>query len=157
MKLWVFFALILMVLMVGCTTTEATVKDEGLRIVGSNAKVNLFPGAKGSGSCLLNNAIAGFPREIRISIAPEDDRDLKGWQQLPEEYYSWFNIEPSEFIMQPGETRQIKVSVKVPEDTDYQGKARCELLVRSWPIVNDKGEVGNVSLGVASEFYIIMR
>lgn len=102
-------------------------------------------------------------REVYVSMMAEDDQDLKGYEQLPEEYYDWFTIDIPVFVLEPGESQVINVTVVMPEGTDYSGKkARCALLVLGYTVVgtttNEQGElvnlVGNVPIGVASEFYI---
>jgi len=104
-------------------------------------------------------------KEVRVRIAPEDDKDLGDWEQLPEEYYSWFDVYPLEFRLEPGESQILTIVVSIPEDVDYSGKrARCELLVLPWPVIEvenpDTGEmeegIGNVPFGVASEWFIEM-
>lgn len=102
-------------------------------------------------------------REIYVSIVSEDDIDLKGFEQLPSEYYDWFTIDIPFFVLQPGESQTIHVTVVMPEGTDYSGmKARCALLVMGYTVVgttvNEEGitvnVVSNVPIGVASEWYI---
>lgn len=110
-----------------------------------------------------NGVEDGVTREVYVSMTAEDDKDLKGYEQLPEEYYDWFTIDIPLFVLEPGESQVINVTVVMPEGADYSGKkARCALLVLGYTVVgtttNEQGElvnlVGNVPIGVASEFYI---
>jgi hypothetical protein len=91
------------------------------------------------------------------------EEPTNGWAQLPEKYYDWVTIEPSEFTLQMGEYKIVKVTIVKPDGLGPLGeKARCELLVVGWPVVgttvDEFGEevniVGNAPIAVASEWYI---
>lgn len=141
--------------------------DKGLWMRGSEVFIkDLFPGCCPGSPIELevgNGIQEGISREIYIKVAPEDDKDLKGYEQLPEEYYDWFEIDKTVFVLEPGESEIVHVTITMPKGTDYsKKKARCEILVLGYTIVgttvNDKGEVvnlvSNVPIGVASEWYI---
>lgn len=165
MKHIVFIALILMALVAGCSNTVASTEDESFQLVGSNAKFTLSPGIEASGVFSVVNNIKSPPREVRIQVDPEGDADLKGWQQLPKGCYSWFTVEPSSFFIGSGESREIRLIVNVPKDTQLKkGKYRCQLTVLPWAVVGQvekDGEmvnvVSNVCFGAASELYITMK
>jgi len=140
--------------------------ERGLWLKGGEVTiVNLYPGYVGSMEFEVGNGIQdNTVKEVRISVEPEDDKDLgDGWVQLPSQYYSWFSIDNPVFTLRPGESQKVTVTVSMPEDADYPNKkARCELLVMGWTVVgtttNEWGDVvnvcGNVPIGVASEWYI---
>jgi len=142
-------------------------KDRGLWMEGARVNIkDLHPGCCPGRSMefkIGNGASDNVVREVYISIEPEDDNDLKGYEQLPSEYYSWFTISHTYFVLQPGEEKVVTVTVMMPEDADYSDKkARCELLVLGYTVVettvNSDGEtvnlVSNIPIGIASEWYI---
>ena len=144
---------------------EISTFDSGLWLKGGEVFIkNLYPGYTGEMEFEVGNGIKDdVVREVHISVAPEDDKDLGDWEQLPAEYYSWFEVDAPVFVLQPGESQIVTVTVRMPEDADYsQKRARCELLVLGWVVVGtvitDTGElaneVGNVPIGIASEWYI---
>ena len=143
-----------------------TSSDSGLWLLGQSAYMkDLYPGmAPRTMKFTIGNGINdNVTREIYIRIEQEDDRDLKGYEQLPEEYFDWFVIDADYFVLQPGGQKTIHVSIGMPEGIDYSGKkARCELLILGYTVIgttiNAEGKtvnlVDNVPIGVASEFYI---
>lgn len=167
------FILVPLAMMVGCSGNTVageyiSKKPESFRLHASNTKIdNLYAGYSGLGVVTVENGVKSPPRAVSVKIDMEDDDDLgKGWQQLPKEYYSWFSFEPSNFVIQPGETRTFEFHVKVPTDARYTHKKyRCAMVVLPWVIVDqttgENGEIINVVSnvcgdGVASEMYITM-
>ncbi len=143
--------------------------DRGLWLKGGTVVLDgLYPGFSTSHDNPVklevgNGINDGVVREIYIKVAAEDDADLEGYEQLPSEYYSWFTIDRTFFVLQPGKSQIVRISIAVPKDVDYSGKrARCEILVLGYTVVgtaiNTSGEtvntVSNVPIGVASEWYI---
>jgi len=144
---------------------EMPLFEHGLWLKGGEVTItNLYPGYTGEMEFEVGNGSQeDTVKEVRISVEPEDDHDLGDWEQLPAEYYGWFEIDNPIFTLQPGESQTVTVTVSMPEDADYsQKKARCELLVMGWSVVdtttNEWGETvnvcGNVPIGIASEWYI---
>lgn len=177
-KLLFAVPLLALLLLAGCAESPASSlfpasedagdfsSEGGLALYGSRVTItDLYPGFTGEMEFeVVNRAKDNVTREIRLSIEPEDDADLgEGWVQLPAEYYRWFTINKPEFTLEPGESQAVIVTVAMPADADYSGKrARCELLVMGWTVVgtttDEYGEtvnvVGNVPIGLASEWYI---
>lgn len=174
-SLFLVISLLAVLLLAACSSvplvqpsdSSAMLTDEsGLALKGARATIqNLYPGYTGTMQFeVTNRAGEGVTREVHISVEPEDDKDLgDGWVQLPPEYYGWFAIDKPVFTLKPGESQIVIVTVSMPEDADYaKKKARCELLVLGWTVLgtttNADGEivnvVGNVPIGVTSEWYI---
>lgn len=138
----------------GSTTTEYNIPVitslvEGFGVKGDTVTIkDLYPCYSGTVNLEIING-QDKAREFHLSIVPENENKLQGYEQLPAEYYSWFTIETPVLRLMPDESRVVTINILMPCDANYPDKkARCRLLVEDW------SQTGLVQIAVASKWYI---
>lgn len=153
MKKVVVGALLIAVMLVGCTTASAPKIPsivEGFGIYGADVEISgMYSGWVGVVTIAIIN---GEDRDRLFAIYADtaDPAKLReGFEVLPEEYLCWFTVEEPEVAVGVGEAHEVSITVTMPKGADYAGK-HAEVRIR----VDDITQTGLVRIALESRWFI---
>jgi hypothetical protein len=131
-------------------------KEKEIRLVNNNwispAEVNIgnyYSGAKASWRIKIHNGNDIWTKFLITYLAPSGTRE--GYAIPPEGIESWVIISDSAPMLQPKETKEILVTLAIPEDI-IVNDAKWEF----WTVVSEQGQ-GMVQIQQATRWFVSMR
>lgn len=105
--------------------SEVDSSTQSMSISPAILELILEPGKTSTSEMLLvNNARVPLPIKANVQNFTLNESFIGSSEGLSENIYdasAWFDIEPSEFIIQPGEEKSIEVTVNTPKDAEPGG------------------------------------
>ena len=121
---------------------------EGFGIYGSTVEFDgVYPGWSGTVPMTIVNG-QDRDRVFVISVR-SPSKTNEGYEPLPQEYFCWITISQFTVTVLAGEVHQIPVTLTMPSDADYSGRA--EVRIR----VEDTTQTGLVQIALETKWFII--